>query len=161
MARTVLFVCTGNTCRSPMAHYYAAHRALQTGLPLTVTSGGTNAGEGVAANSVTVLRGAGLDVENGPGAISKHTARYVDSDDVQQATAIVCMTDSHRQGLLQGVPEAADKTVLLMHYLGQPQTDIADPFGSPLDVYEKVFSEMIKPAVDALLAKAAAGGSLI
>ena len=134
----VLFVCTGNTCRSPMAAAWFRHLCGQDGLDWTAGSAGLGAfaGDGASLHAKEVMAARGID-------LSHHAARPFSAYLADEADRIVVMTHSHRQRLLSLVPDAADKTFLLMHYSRlHPETDVPDPFCGSLQTYESCFRIM-------------------
>lgn len=121
--KKIVFVCTGNTCRSPMAEGLARHEAERRGLSIEISSAGTDAFEGapVSAHSVEACRRKGID-------ISAHTARMVGDDVNEPETLFAVMTPRHAQWLMLvcGVPQ--ERIALL----GE---GIPDPYGMPVEVY--------------------------
>lgn len=116
----VLMLCSGNTCRSPLAQVI-----LQKQQPdWEVCSAGLSAqpGSPAADNARQLARQMGLSLEH-------HRAQRVTAELVQWADQILCMTDSHLQLLKQTFPEALDKA----QTLGR---EIADPFGQSLASYQ-------------------------
>ena len=143
---SVLFVCTGNTCRSPMAEGIAKRLlAEMKRVPIDqleaagvrVRSAGTMTGGGSAASpeAVEAMKQVGID-------INQHTSSALTEDLIQDADAIYTMTDSHRQGVLMLSPSAAEKTQRL-----DPATDVMDPIGGPLELYKQT-AEMIRKGVE-------------
>lgn len=136
MRKTVLFVCTGNTCRSPMAAAIARHEIAQKyqidvneleKYGYSVFSAGVFAGPG---SPMTPEASEALKKNN----ISPHAheSSPVTHDVLQQADAIYCMTNAHMSMLLDAAPEYASKIQTLI-----PGSDIDDPIGYPLETYRK------------------------
>lgn len=148
---SVLFVCTGNTCRSPMADGLAKKllsRMKGVGVDeleqagVRVRSAGTMTGGGspASAESVQVMSDSGVD-------LSGHQSTALTEDLIQDADAVYTMTESHRQAVLMLSPSAAEKT----HRL-DASADIIDPIGYPLDVYRQT-AQMIEAALRVRLAE--------
>ena len=146
MRWTVLMVCSGNTCRSPMAEVLAAKLlADQRGLAVDdleaagvrVMSAGVFAmpGQPAAAEAIEAMSKAGLD-------LSGHRSRTLSPELVQEADVIYAMTEAHRRAVLDMVPAAADKVHLL-----DPSGDVADPIGSDATAYQRT-AEMIRRRLD-------------
>jgi protein-tyrosine phosphatase len=129
----VLFVCTGNVCRSPMAEGLCRQWLGPDG-EWEVGSAGIAAFPGMPASPEAVRALA----EKG-GDLLAHRSRPLTRALVDAAALIVVMTRAHRQAILQAFPDAAGKVMLLAAF-GVPPTeeDIPDPIGSPLDVYRAV-----------------------
>ncbi len=130
--KTVLFVCTGNVCRSPMAE--GLFRRMLGGRPdLKVSSAGisTYPGQSPSPHAVEVLAKMGIDIS---GIRSKPLTERL----VQEATWIVAMTRSHLDSIFYQYPEAAEKTYLLREFEpGAASFDIADPIGLGIEAYEE------------------------
>lgn len=139
----IIFLCTGNTCRSPMAEAYFQKRCNESGLDVEVGSAGTFAGTAQPAADNSVRTMAEYDID-----LSGFGSTPLTSDLINSADKIVCMTSSHRFQVGSMAPKALEKTCLLGNYAEQSH-DIADPFGSPLYEYRNCFEEM-KPMLDKL-----------
>ena len=159
---SVLVVCTGNICRSPLCE--AALRVRLEGA--VVTSAGTDARDGGPATEGSRIAGAerGLD-------IAPHRSRRLTVGMVEDADLVIAMERSHRDAICRSVPDATDRTftlkelVLLLEADGahdgdlrarvasaarrraaeaSPTTDldVADPYGDHLDAYRRIAAEI-------------------
>lgn len=126
MSLNILLVCTGNTCRSPMAEAIGRD-LLKEHKDVWVSSAGVASADGLPASfeAVEAMSKLGLD-------LSAHRSRGVTRVMAEQADAIYTMTESHRRELAARFPEFADRIQRL-----DPQRDVADPIGGDLAVYEK------------------------
>jgi protein-tyrosine-phosphatase len=122
-ARLFLFVCGGNTCRSPMAAAIA--RVEAAGRRLEILSAGASAVPGAPMTDQALVALRSLGVPAG-----SHRTTPLTRAMVERAEAIYCMTRGQRQAVLDLVPEAAAKTACL-----DPEGDVPDPIGQPLAAY--------------------------
>ena len=150
-ADLVLFVCTGNTCRSPLAEALARHHtAAALGIApadllahgLAFASAGTSTVDGDPASDGSVAAAAELQLDLGG-----HRSTALTPELVRRASRIYCLAQSHRRNTLAEMPTAGEKVTLLR----PDQLDIADPFGGDLRAYRRARDE-IRAAVTARLA---------
>ena len=129
----ILFVCTGNTCRSPMAEGYLKSKGIEG---VTVLSRGLAAdGSPVSLNSKTAMDEAAID-------IGSHISKQITADDINKADKIICLSPSHKAVLLSaGVPENK------LYILGD---GISDPFGGSIETYRRCRDEIFA-AIDILI----------
>ncbi|MFI5345378.1 MAG: low molecular weight protein arginine phosphatase [Elusimicrobiota bacterium] len=128
--RRLLFVCTGNICRSPMAEMIAKRLAGEGGLPWTAESAGVAAevGQGMTDGAIHALKQLGINDE-------KHVARQLNEAMLQEADDVYVMTVAHRSTILSRFPIYADKVHLLREAAGLAGHDVADPWGHSDAVY--------------------------
>lgn len=127
----IALVCTGNTCRSPMAEVLLRKRLRdQTGSEqaVNVVSAGIAAFQGDVASgpAVEIMQQRGLD-------LSAHRSQPMTEQLLQMADIVLTMTRGHRDAILARFPEAAPR----IHTLRVDGGDIADPVGAPLEVYQQ------------------------
>ena len=136
----ILFVCTGNICRSPFAHAFFAKLVNQRRLQgITVESAGLLALPGNSATHMAqrVAEEFGVD-------LSGHKAKSVSKELVARSNLILVMEKSHEDTLLTDFPETQGKTRLIRHFarFGSRRRGIADPYGLKYDAYRFCFLDI-------------------
>ena len=128
----ILFVCTGNTCRSPMAEGYLKSKNLEN---INVWSRGLAAdGSPVSENAAKAMKEIGID-------ISAHISKPLSIEDIGNADKIICLSPSHK-AVLENIVKDSEKLVLL-------GSGITDPFGGSLECYRLSLKNIIS-AIDSM-----------
>ncbi len=144
--KKLIFVCTGNTCRSPMAEGLLK-KLLGPDCDWEISSAGVCAANGVPANpnAVEALREQGIN-------ISGHRSRHLSTGLIKEADLLVAMTCGHRDAIVAISPESTGKVFLLKSFgIAQCAADIYDPVGEALDVYRRVRDEIDAALPDLIL----------
>ena len=140
----VLVICTGNTCRSPMAAKLLQHALSAENSPLdqlVVESAGVAAvpGEPASDNSVAALKKVKID-------LSQHRSQPVTQELINRAFAILGMTDSHLETLtLYNYSNLPEHTYLFREFIGEShKSQIPDPFGQDFNAYQECLDSMLE-----------------
>ena len=142
MKRSVLFVCSANICRSPMAMGLLRARVSQSVDNWRIESAGVWAEEGHSAAFYTrrVLEVRGIGV-------SEHSSRQVTPDLMREFDLILVMERNHKEALRAAFPEQSNRIYMLSEMVGR-KDDIVDPIGGPRADYEDTAQE-----IDAILSE--------
>lgn len=141
----ILFVCTGNTCRSPMAEgLMKILLKKQNQNEIYVSSAGVSACDGLFAST-----NAQIAAKNRGADISLHSSRRVDKHMLASADLILCMTKSHKNQLCSMFSDYKNKIYTLPEYVhcncyadSTGPDEISDPFGGDIEEYEKCASDL-------------------
>ncbi|HLA47754.1 MAG TPA: low molecular weight protein arginine phosphatase [Nitrospinota bacterium] len=138
--KKILFVCTANICRSPMAETILKEKLKNSGMTdISVFSAGLMDMKGGRAReeALKIIEGLGVD-------ISRHRSRHFSDEMVKDADLIIVMESDHREKILSEYPEAKEKVFLLSSFGNQKgmENDIADPYGGSIFSYRVAFREI-------------------
>ncbi len=125
----IFFVCTGNTCRSPMAEALMKKNSEMLAGDFDISSAGImlEPDVDVSRNSVRAMHEYDID-------ISSHVPKAISIEDISDADLILTMTSSHADFLKNATPQFAHKIFTLAEYTDTDE--IIDPFGQSFDVYQ-------------------------
>ena len=151
---SVLFICTGNICRSPTAHALLLHKARAAGFDVDVDSAGVSdeeRGNPPDARSLAEAKRRGIDMP-------AHRARQVRPSDFERFDLIVGMTQHHGAALRRLAPAGtAGKVHLLTEFAEGIEGDVPDPWYGGRQAFVEAF-DLIDHGVDGLLATLQAEG---
>ncbi len=135
--KLVVFVCTANICRSPMAEFLF-RRHLASSTEWQTCSAGLMARHGIPASrhAVKAMKEMAIDLR-------PHRSQPITRELVDDASLIVAMTAAHRDELCERFPDAETRTALLKAFdPASDGCDVLDPTGLPLDIHRRVRDEI-------------------
>jgi len=147
MPHSILVVCKGNICRSPLAEAYLKYLVEKHGLPTAVQSAGLETSFGKPAHHLAQAVGADVGLVMG-----KHATQPLHKDQVEQADMILVMEWRQLRRVIKLYPKARSKVFLLRQFYDESVKEVADPYSGTLEDFQTCFS-MIKRACDVIVAK--------
>lgn len=136
----IMFICTGNICRSAMAHAMLKQQIKNMNKNVEVYSCGVYAQNGdiPTEEAISVLKTIyGID-------LTKHKATNIANSNIQEMDIILCATTSHKNNVISRYPELKEKIYTMKEYAEYPQNDIDinDPWGGSYETYKKSAKEI-------------------
>lgn len=136
----IIFVCTGNTCRSPMAEMIMKDLLKTAEIDyIQVYSRGLSVfnSSPVSIHAQTLLSMKNIDS-------SSHCSTLLSEDDFTTDTLILTMTAGHKQHICAFFPQVVSQTYTLAEYVSGPHVDIQDPYGGSFDIYQECYTQLEK-----------------
>lgn len=139
--KNILFVCTGNTCRSSMAEalflYLLKNQSIED--KYKVQSAGVSVYMEMPASKNAIDAMSDIKID-----ISSHRSKMITKDMIEAADLILTMTKAHKDAIVQSVFSASTKTFTLKEFTKiEENLDILDPYGGSLDIYRECRDEIL------------------
>ncbi len=134
--KKILVVCTGNTCRSPMAEGWLNQKLAGKGWMAESAGVAAWGGSPASPEAIEAMREIGVD-------ISAHRSQGLSKALVAGAAFVLAMTEGHRSEILRRFPEAAGKTHRVHGFGVGAARDVADPVGLPVEAYRHTRDELV------------------
>ena len=141
--KSIMFICTGNICRSPMAHAYTQKKLydLNKENEYIISSCGTNAihGQSATDNAIEAMKKYDID-------LTRHRATSIEDSDILNYGLILVLTNSHKREVLQSYPSLSKNIFTLREYVNNEEKykDIDDPWGLDINVYNATAKDIVE-----------------
>lgn len=141
--KSIMFICTGNICRSPMAHAYMQKRLydLNKQNEYIISSCGTNAIYGQCATDNAIESMKKYDID-----LTRHRATSIEDSNILDYDIILVLTKNHKREVLQIYPSLNEKMFTLKEYVNNEEMykDIDDPWGLDINVYNATAKDIVE-----------------
>lgn len=145
----IMFVCTGNICRSAMAEALLKKMAKEKNKEIEIHSCGTTAypGDTCTEEAIKVMEEYKINMK-------KHRATHIKQSKIEEMDLILCATTSHKNSVISLYPELQGKVYTIKEYAQEnvQEPDIADPWGYNIQIYKQCAKE-IKDNLEKIIEK--------
>ncbi|OQX94802.1 hypothetical protein B6I21_08745 [candidate division KSB1 bacterium 4572_119] len=148
----ILFVCSGNLCRSPMAEGLLKKKLFKEfGNLVTISSAGTLnlVGRPATPNAISAAKEKGVD-------ITRHQSKSISEENLQKSDIVLVMTEHHKKFIRNHYPQFSESVFLITEFNHENKkdnfVDVPDPIGEGLTYYRKVINQ-IEREIDRILPK--------
>ena len=145
----IMFICTGNICRSAMAHVMLEDKAKKQNKDIQVYSCGVFAqnGDKSTKEAIEVMKEYTINLEN-------HRATNIRNSDIEQMDIILCATTAHKNNVVNMYPNLEEKIFTMKEYVEYPKNDldIKDPWGFDINTYRRCAKE-IEDCIEKMMLK--------
>lgn len=144
----IMFICTGNICRSAMAHAMLKEKAKEQKKNIEVYSCGLFAQNGdiPTYEAIQTMKEYNID-------LSSHRATNIKNSNIKDMDVILCATTNHKNGVISMYPELKNIVYTMKEYVGEKNDrDIKDPWGYSIETYKRCALE-IKECIDKIIEK--------
>lgn len=143
----IMFICTGNICRSAMAEGIMKKKVEDQGIDVKVYSCGVYAEDGDGATYNACEAAKEYDVD-----ITQHKATNIRNSNIQDMDIILCATKGHKRLVLQLYPNLSNKVFTMKEFANGKEEDISDPWGYDMSTYTRCAEEIVQ-AIDKTIEK--------